>query len=471
MAEKYTDQDCLNALRKAADELGHSPTRSEYEGLDIAPSASAIRSRFGGSWNEAKELAGLESWEKCPPKYDREDCLESLRSAAEQLGHSPSMNEYIGLGLSPSVSAIRKLVGKWNTAKEAAGIRSFSVRKDRMRDYTDAECIEALQEAARRVGRSPTRREYVELDLSPREGTITRRLGNGSWNAAKERAGLNPSSDYTEQDCIEAVRRAADELGHSPFKLEYADLEIEPSAGTIQQICGWNEAKDQAGLETWTSKTRRLSVNDDYFDTINTPPKAYWLGFLYADGSVQPNYNKVALNLQSSDRRHFDKFVSAVQSEYKVTEYVQQGNHKVRTHIISEKMVSDLVALGCVPNKAHKPNLPSLSDEMFSHFLRGYFDGDGSFQVDLKRNAPTRGRWSLTSSSTQRLRRIRSWLNSNGVPAGCLSDSDDWSSKLIFTAVESLKPIWDLLYTNGLYTSPSLVRKTLPFYQTVESHR
>ena len=59
---------------------------------------------------------------------------------------------------------------------------------------TEAECIEALREAARRLGESPTKTEYEELGLRPASATIIRHLGG--WNAAKEAAGLatNPST-------------------------------------------------------------------------------------------------------------------------------------------------------------------------------------------------------------------------------------------------------------------------------------
>jgi hypothetical protein len=54
-------------------------------------------------------------------------------------------------------------------------------------------CVEALCEAAKRLGKSPTKAEYEELGLQPAASTILRQCGG--WNAAKERAGLttNPS--------------------------------------------------------------------------------------------------------------------------------------------------------------------------------------------------------------------------------------------------------------------------------------
>lgn len=53
-----TEQDCLDALREAARELGKSPTKAEYEELGLTPASATIIRTVGG-WNRAKERAGL----------------------------------------------------------------------------------------------------------------------------------------------------------------------------------------------------------------------------------------------------------------------------------------------------------------------------------------------------------------------------------------------------------------------------
>ena len=49
---------------------------------------------------------------------------------------------------------------------------------------------------------------------------------------------------------------------------------------------------------------RRYNCNYDYFKEIDTEDKSYWLGFLYADGSVRKNTNTVELSLKGSDIEH-----------------------------------------------------------------------------------------------------------------------------------------------------------------------
>jgi hypothetical protein len=74
MAERYTKQDCIDGLKEAADILNKSPTRAEYEELNVSPSPEPMRNLFG-SWSAAKEAAGLQPRgqtvsSKCPDIYD-----------------------------------------------------------------------------------------------------------------------------------------------------------------------------------------------------------------------------------------------------------------------------------------------------------------------------------------------------------------------------------------------------------------
>lgn len=52
----YTKQNCIEALQEAAEELGEEPTQLSYEMLDISPTVSTIQGRFE-SWKAAKAEA------------------------------------------------------------------------------------------------------------------------------------------------------------------------------------------------------------------------------------------------------------------------------------------------------------------------------------------------------------------------------------------------------------------------------
>lgn len=56
----------------------------------------------------------------------------------------------------------------------------------------------------------------------------------------------------TEEECLEALREAADRLGESPTKAAYDELEVTPASTTIRRVVGgWNEAKRRASLQTY----------------------------------------------------------------------------------------------------------------------------------------------------------------------------------------------------------------------------
>lgn len=59
-------------------------------------------------------------------KYSKQDCIESLQEAAEQLGKSPMLEEYRELDLYPTYKTFYDRFGSWNEAKEAAGLKQYS---------------------------------------------------------------------------------------------------------------------------------------------------------------------------------------------------------------------------------------------------------------------------------------------------------------------------------------------------------
>lgn len=127
-------------------------------------------------------------------------------------------------------------------------------------------------------------------------------------------------------------------------------------------------------------------VDDFFFNKIDTEEKAYWLGFLMADGYVSGN--KVGLALSDSDFSHLEKYKKAINSNAKISTYQSSGysNSKYcRILIFSSKMSEDLIRHGCVEHKSLILKFPNFEDEnLIRHFVRGYFDGDGSLIVTDK---------------------------------------------------------------------------------------
>lgn len=81
--EQYSKQDCIDALQEASDILRHSPTIDEYRSLDISPGTGTIVDRFG-SWNNAKDDANLDTYFE----REAEDAHEEMSTTEfyEQIG-------------------------------------------------------------------------------------------------------------------------------------------------------------------------------------------------------------------------------------------------------------------------------------------------------------------------------------------------------------------------------------------------
>lgn len=125
-------------------------------------------------------------------------------------------------------------------------------------------------------------------------------------------------------------------------------------------------------------------VNHNFFDKIDTEEKAYWLGFLYADGYNDTDFYQIEFALKEEDRYMVEKFKESTQSTYKILKKEINLNNKVfysfRHTIYSKKMSEDLEKLGCPKNKSLILTFPTenqVPENLLHHFMRGYFDGDG----------------------------------------------------------------------------------------------
>ena len=128
--------------------------------------------------------------------------------------------------------------------------------------------------------------------------------------------------------------------------------------------------------------------NINIFDEIDTEEKAYWLGFLYADGYICGYNSQVELSLKGSDIDHlikFKKFLSDTREDDCIKLSMVQFNNNQYSrcrYIIGNRYFHDrLIDLGCVPGKSTKLVFPDESifktKDLIRDFIRGYIDGNG----------------------------------------------------------------------------------------------
>jgi hypothetical protein len=137
----------------------------------------------------------------------------------------------------------------------------------------------------------------------------------------------------------------------------------------------------QAGVPLRSKRrAHRLSVDGRFFNNIDTEEKAYWLGFICADGNVHGNCIKIML--KESDSQHLEKFKKDIKSSHKVSINTKYGRCSISFR--SVEMVKDLKKYGVVDNKSLilSPNLKRIPEFLHRHFWRGIVDGDGYIAKD-----------------------------------------------------------------------------------------
>ena len=124
-----------------------------------------------------------------------------------------------------------------------------------------------------------------------------------------------------------------------------------------------------------------FDVDLDFFSKIDTPNKAYTLGFIFADGCVEKNLSRWFIALKSSDAEILERIRQEINYTGSLRYNKNRGtsSDKYMLSISKSKMCKDLVTLGCPPQKTWKIRFPEyLSTDLISHFCRGYWCGDGS---------------------------------------------------------------------------------------------
>ena len=159
------------------------------------------------------------------------------------------------------------------------------------------------------------------------------------------------------------------------YTLKQLGKEFNCSYPTIRNLLNKHKIKSRGNKQGYPR-------DEFYFNTIDTEEKAYWLGFLYADGCVHSNNYEISVNI--TDREHVEKFKTAIKAfNHNITEIQDKRFQNAKTlyqfSIRDKQLHQDLIKWGCIPQKSLLINkIPNIPRDYISHFLRGYFDGDGS---------------------------------------------------------------------------------------------
>lgn len=191
------------------------------------------------------------------------------------------------------------------------------------------------------------------------------------------------SCKFWEEEKVELLRKRYPEEGPSLLCKELGVtygglLQKTHRLGLKYKYYKRDAAKTKAANSTY--------VNHDYFKSWS-PNMAYILGYIYADGcvSVRNNSKVLSFGCVESDGKLLLDIAEEMKSAHAI---VRQGPRKrgpyttrpfVRMAISSRFIVDSLIEIGVLPRKSRTDTpLPSVPECLFRHFVRGYFDGDGT---------------------------------------------------------------------------------------------
>ena len=163
------------------------------------------------------------------------------------------------------------------------------------------------------------------------------------------------------------------------------------------------------------------NVNHDYFSVINNERKAYFLGLIYADGTIvnasssdlKNRQKQLCIALQEEDGYLLEEICKDIKPFKNIT-YQHPPNIKNKGwkkravfKISSNKICEDLINLGCLQRKSIVGmNFPIIDDSLINHFIRGFFDGDGCIYVkEVKNNYKRKKSYNLKNPFQKKLQK------------------------------------------------------------------
>lgn len=125
----------------------------------------------------------------------------------------------------------------------------------------------------------------------------------------------------------------------------------------------------------------RSNCDETYFEVIDTPNKAYLLGFITADGAITGKYsNTCSIEIHEKDADLILFAQEEINPKAAITDcyYKEKRNKKISFN--SKKLCEDLAKYRIIPNKSktiEKVPIEHIPQNLLCYYFRGLIDGDG----------------------------------------------------------------------------------------------
>lgn len=239
----------------------------------------------------------------------------------------------------------------------------------------------------------------------------------------------------------------------------------------IGEKLGFSERQIRGHLNNM-GYTKNRKINDHYFDNIDTPLKAYLIGFIYADGWIVHNEKtrnyEFGIELQSEDKYILEKINCELggkniiyHSNPHISNILGQEAHSGHTdylRVYSKNLVLGLEKNGVMPNKTKKNDYPKVPDEFFFDFLRGYIDGDGCYYKHKNYTY-----MHITCATLAPLKYIQSQLKKYDIEVRIYSENQNKHRLMCVNLIEMKKLVNRLYYKDGLFCLKRKYKKITHF--------
>lgn len=170
--------------------------------------------------------------------------------------------------------------------------------------------------------------------------------------------------------------------------------EVSECCGVSLQAIWCFLKKNNIPTRTQSEAKRRYPINEHFFDIIDNEHKAYFLGFIYADGCNSPNRYSVCINLQEDDKEMLITFKNMIQplkplifiNKQHLRDMGKKDHNQYKLDIHSKHISQRMIELGVPQAKTFKLRFPEwMPENLQHHFIRGYFDGDGCMCISKRK--------------------------------------------------------------------------------------
>lgn len=204
-------------------------------------------------------------------------------------------------------------------------------------------------------------------------------------------------------------------------------------------------------------RSYKKKFNSDYFASINTEEKAYWLGFISADGCISKSKDRDSyhfkITLQRSDADFLRKFIVAIDGEFDVrfgtasitTDGVKRCYETCEVAFRDQTFAHHLLKY-ITPNKTEYLRIPNeIPNNLIRHFIRGFADGDGCFYCNPNKRDKS---FEIVGKCYEMLDDIRSVFENNGIYSKIfVKRRGNW--KLMVLRLEDLIKLNAFLYNDA----------------------